>query len=418
MRQAITDYNDIFAESVRKEPARVPPMELEVDASVLSGGRLSARARPQSAEKIAKLREMLNSLLRLGVVTTSKATVGSHVLLVAKKGSDKLRFCIDYRAINDATKSPEGWPIPNIDAILREIGSHAPRFFGTCDMTSGYHQAPLSASARHWSAFVTPGGEMYEWTRVPMGLKGAGPYFQRTMSTDVFGDILHKIVKLYLDDLVIYANTEKEFVANMRNVFEHCRKHNITLNPRKCRFGMAEVEYVGHKISVDGISFTKSRTDKIASWPRPHTAGDMKMFLGMVNYFHAHIRNLSTVTEPLNQMLGKYEKKEAHRRLEWTPARERAFIEIKELIDDCPKLFFVDQQLPIFLQTDASDYGIGAYLFQKDAVTGQERPIAFLSKSLNKTQRKWGIPDKEAFAIFDAFHKWDHPARRPFHSSN
>lgn len=274
-------------------------MALEIDAEILKGGRLSNRARPQSADKIAKLREMLNALLRLGVVRTSKATVGSHVLLVAKKGSDKLRFCIDYRAINDATKSPEGWPIPNIESLLREIGTFAPKFFGTCDMTSGYHQAPLRASDRHWTAFVTPGGGMYEWDRVPMGLKGAGPYFQRTMSTEVFGDILHKIVKLYLDDLIIYAQTEDEFIANIRNVFEHCRKFNITLNPAKCRFGMSEVEYVGHKISFDGISFTKSRTDLIAAMPQPQTAEELKMFLGMVNYFHAHIRNMSTIVEPV-----------------------------------------------------------------------------------------------------------------------
>ena len=172
---------------------------------------------------------------------------------------------------------------------------------------------------------------------------------------------------------------------------------------------MAWVEYVGHKISSDGISFTKDRTDEVAAMPEPQTAGDMKMFLGMVNYFHQHLRNVSTLTEPLNQMLGKYEKKTAHRRLEWTPARRKAFQDVKELVSNLPTLFFVDSTSPIYLQTDASDFGIGAYLCQR--VDGVERPIAFLSKSLNKTQRKWGIPDKEAYAIFYAFKKWDHLLR-------
>ena len=115
------------------------------------------------------------------------------------------------------------------------------------------------------------------------------------------------------------------------------------------------------------------------------------------------------MTEPLSEMLGKYEKKNSHRRLEWTPRREAAFETVKEAIHRCPKLFFVQADLPIYLQTDSSDYGIGAYLFQKDGDV--EYPVAFLSKSLNKEQRKWAIPDKEAYAIFYTIKKWDHLLR-------
>ena len=242
-----------------------------------------------------------------------------------------------------------------------------------------------------------------------MGLKGAGSYLQRNMAAVIFADILHKWVKIYLDDLIIFAETQAEFIHAMREVFARCRKFNITLNPAKCRFGMAEVEYVGHKIDGEGLSFTRDRTDEVAAMPEPQTAGDMKMFLGMVNYFHQHIRNLSTMTEPLNQMLGKYEKKAAQRRLEWTPARRLAFQQVKEAVGNCPTLFFADHTSPIFLQTDASEFGIGAYLFQ--VVDGVERPVAFLSKSLNRVQRKWAIPDKEAYAIFYSLKKWDHLLR-------
>ena len=375
-------------------------MVLEVDASILKSGRLA---------KIVKLREMLNQLLRLGIIRASRQPVGSHVLLVVKKGTEKLRLCIDYRAINEATKSPEGWPIPNIDDLLREVGMHRPKFFGTMDMTQSYFQAPIRESDKKWTAFITPGGEMYEWNRVAMGLMGACSYFQRSMAADVFVDILHQIVKIYLDDLLVFAATEDEFLANMEAVFQRCEKFNITLNPAKCRFGMADVEYVGHKLSQDGISFTRDRTDEVAGMPEPQTAGEMKMFIGMVNYFHQHLRNVSIVLDPLNQMLGKYEKKTAHRHLEWTPARREAFKQVKELVSNLPTLHFIDSTSPIILQTDASIFGIGAYLFQ--IVDGVQRPIAFLSKSLNKTQRKWGIPDKEAYAIFYALKKWDHLLR-------
>ena len=90
-----------------------------------------------SEVKLAELRVMLNDLLRLGVIQHSKETKGSQALLVAKKGTKKLRFCIDFRAINDATVSPEGWPIPNITELIREIGRKNGRIFGVMDMTSG-----------------------------------------------------------------------------------------------------------------------------------------------------------------------------------------------------------------------------------------------------------------------------------------
>ena len=409
MQEACNDFKDRFSDTVRPEPAKIPPFELEVDAAVLKWGRLSARARPQSSVKIVKLREILNQLLRLGIIRASKQPVDSHTLLVVKKGSDKLRLCIDFRAINDATKSAEGWPIPHIDELLREIGESRPKFFGTMDMTQSYFQAPIRESDKKWTAFVTPGGGIYEWNRLAMGLKGAGSYLQRNMAAVIFADILHKLVKIYLDDLIIFAQTQAEFIHAMREVFARCRKFNITLNGAKCKFGMADVEYVGHKIDGEGISFTKDRTDEVAAMPEPQTAGDMKMFLGMVNYFHQRIRNLSTMTEPLNEMLGKYEKKAARRRLDWTAARRLAFQQVKEAVGNCPTLFFADHTSPIYLQTDASEFGIGAYLFQ--IVGGAHRPVAFLSKSLNKVQRKWAIPDKEAYAIFYSLKKWDHLLR-------
>ena len=107
-------YVDIFAETVRAQAAHVPPMSLEVDADKLRrAGKRSPR--PQSQQKLIELKKMVEELLKLGVIRVSTADVpASQVLLVAKKGTTKLRFCIDFRAINEATIAPEKWPIPNI----------------------------------------------------------------------------------------------------------------------------------------------------------------------------------------------------------------------------------------------------------------------------------------------------------------
>jgi len=256
----------------------------------------------------------------------------------------------------------------------------------------------------------------FEWNRVAMGLTGAPSYFQRIMMTAVLGDILTKAVEVYLDDFIVFGSTREEFLANMEAVFIRCERAGITLNPSKCRFGMTAIEYVGHTIDKDGISFSRDKLDSVLHMPRPSTKGDIKIFLGMVNYFHSHIKGLSGLEVPLTAMLGEqYTKTKQRHAVEWSAEAVAAFDKIKELVDKCPKLFFRDEDLgDVYLQTDASEFGIGAYMFQLEADGVTHRPIEFLSKTLSSTQRRWAIPDKEAYAIFYAFKKWEHHLRSLF----
>ena len=416
LRSLCEEFKDVFASSVRPQAAHVPPMVLEIDADKLraSGRGRGNSPRPQSREKLDELKAMIEELLRLGVIRCSTADTASQVLLVAKKGTTKLRFCIDYRAINDATVAPEGWPLPNIKTMLERLGAKKPRFFGVMDLTSGYHQAPLSESGKRWSAFVTAFGT-YEWNRVPMGLMGAPSYFQRVMATNVLGDLLMRAVEVYLDDFIVFGLDEDEFVDNLRATLARCRTAFVTLNPKKCRFGLSRIEYVGHTIDSTGISFSREKLDSVVDMPKPKNKGEMKTFLGMVTYFHSHIANLSSLEAPLVAMIGeKYTKRLRGSGIQWTAAGEKSFTAIKEAIDNCPKLWFRDDSLPVYLQTDASDYGVGAYMFQilRD---GTHLPIEFISRSLSGAQRRWSVADKEAYAIFYAFKRWEHHLRdRPF----
>ena len=355
---------------------------------------------------------MVEELRRLNVIRVSTADTASQVLLVAKKGTKKLRFCIDYRIVNEATKAPENWPLPNIKSMLERLGAKKPRIFGVMDLTSGYYQAPLAESAKKWTAFVTAFGQ-FEWNRVAMGLTGAPSYFQRVMMTTVLGDILTKAVEVYLDDFIVFGGTEEEFFLNLEMTLERCLRSNITLSPRKCRFGVERIEYVGHTIDAEGISFSREKLDSVMAMPKPQTKGDMKIFLGMVNYFHTHIARLSTLEAPLTEMIGEsYTRGKRRHVVVWTPEGERAFHDIKVAVDTCPKLFFRDTDLgPVYVQTDASDFGIGAYMFQIENDGKTQRPIEFLSRSLTAVQRRWATADKEAYAIFYTFKRWEHHLR-------
>ena len=144
------------------------------------------------------------------------------------------------------------------------------------------------------------------------------------MSTDVLAG-LHSVICcfLYLDHCIVTGGSEDEFVANMRRLFQCLREKSITLNPDKCLLGAYEAEYVGHTINKDGLhfKFERSKLDSILEWIRPDNQKQLKLFLGVVNWF-IHVKNHSVVVRPLNNMLQAYDKRA---KLTWTQEANDAF---------------------------------------------------------------------------------------------
>ena len=320
---------------------------------------------------------------------TSPTSV-SHAKSVNK--TEGWRFTVDFRNLNRASTGM-GWPIPNIQQMLRRLGEHKPKYFGKLDFTSGYHQAPLAENSRWLTAFITFMG-VFEWCRVPMGLKGAGAYFQGTLASIVLAGLIYFICELYIDDLIIHAQTPDEFATRLEQVLQRLDKYNIKVHPDKCELGLSEVEYVGHTINQHGLAFSREKIDKVLDFDTPILGKDLKSFLGIAVYFIDHIKNYANLVRPLHKMITNYER---NRRLIWSSEGRESFEKIKEDINNCPTLFFLDDNSPIFLMTDASDYGIGGYLCQ--IVDDKEISIAFVSHGLNPVETRWSTIEKECYAI-------------------
>jgi hypothetical protein len=199
MRNICTKYKHVFALNVSPQAAAVAPIKLDVDLKQWEVPRNSGPPRVQSDVKQQEIKRQIDKLLLLGVIKPSQSPYYSHPHLTAKPDGS-WRFCIDYRQLNNVCKSL-GWPLPNIELLLRRVGKHNPRFFGKFDLTSGYHQTAVDEQSRAFTAFITSFGT-YEWTRCPFGLKGAPSYFQRAMHTEVLTDLLYKICEVYLDDIL------------------------------------------------------------------------------------------------------------------------------------------------------------------------------------------------------------------------
>ena len=392
-----------FSLTVQVEPAKVKPFDLEVDNTLWESSKNCGPPRVQSDVKQEEIKKQLDKLLLLGVIQTSQAPYYSHPHLT-KKPDNSWRFCIDYRNLNLCSKSL-GWPIPNIELLLRRVGKKKPIYFGKIDLTSGYHQMAIGEQSRRLTAFRTAFGT-YEWKRCPFGLKGAPAYFQKAMQTEVLNDLLYDICEIYLDDILHWGTSANNYIINLEKLFIRLHECGITLNPKKCSFGLEEIEYTGHLLDKEGLTFSKTKIEQVVDLVQPTTQKELRSFLGLANYFRNNIRNHSLLVQPLQELINIYKPKS---KLEWTPRAMAAFQNIKLAINSCPKLYFLDDVSPIYLHTDASDYGIGAYLFQ--VVKGIEHPIIFLSSNFKREQMRWSAADKECYAIVWAFKHLEHLIR-------
>jgi len=408
-KELLAEFAAQFSMEVQPTAAEVPALDLDIDLEKwrsLKGNMSSYRT--TSAAMAEEIKRQSDTMRKLGVIAVSKADRHSQVLMVKKPHSDppKYRMCMDFVSLNSCTKSVERWPLPVIPEMIQRIGRGKPRYFAKMDLTSGYHQAPMSAASRAFTAFICWCG-LFEWLRVPMGLKGAPSYFQRITATVVLVGLLWVLkVELYMDDLLVYGSTFAEYMSNLRQVLEALRGKKITLNPTKCEFGMSETEFVGYEINPEGYTLSDERKEAVFNIPEPTLGKQLKSFIGVAQYFHTHIPDFSRKIAPLQAMILDYDR---NRRLEWTTEARKSWNSIREDIRQCQTLHYVREDAPVYLHTDASDYGIGGYLFQ--IIDGVEVPVAFMSKALSDAETRWSVTEKECYAFVYMFKKYEYLLR-------
>ena len=285
--------------------------------------------------------------------------------------------------------------------MLQKI-SRGKKYSVIIDMISKFHQITLDENSVKDTAFMG----IFIFC-IPFGLKGAPAYFQKLMSSIVLLSLIYIILEVYIDDIIIYGETEEEIVYNTLLVFQRFRHYKLKLHPKKCVFGSSEIHCVGHVLNGEAITFSKKKTDFVVDFKKPITQGELKSFIGVATYFYSHIKNFAILSHPLHDLVKSYDKK---KKIVWTDETEQAFQNVKDAINNIPTLYFISDNKEVYLTTDASDYAIGAYLYQLDE-NQNELPVAFLSKSLTPQEQKWDTIDKEAFAIYYALIKLEYLIR-------
>ena len=229
---------------------------------------------------------------------------------------------------------------------------------------------------------------------MPFGLKNAPGHFQRFMDSI----LLYKITDdgHYIDDIIFVDICKDKHISKIRNTLKILLENGLIVSPQKCVFFAEEIEFLGHKLAVGGkITPLDSRLAPILNYPVPKTVKQVQSFLGFCNYYRRFLKDFSHHAIHLSNLTRK------DRPFNWTSVENNAFQFIKNSFKDC-LLFTPDRSLQFVLETDASDYALGAALHQNG------KPIAFHSRKFSSSEINYPIYDKELLAIMSALQHWRH----------
>lgn len=332
----------------------------------------------------------ISKMLDENIISHSISPWNSPVWIVPKKqdasGKKKWRIVIDYRKLNDVTVG-DSFPLPNISDILDQLG-HS-KYFSTIDLTSGFHQIKMSPTDAEKTAFSTPSGH-YQFNRMPFGLKNAPATFQRLMNS-VLAGLQNIKCFVYLDDIVVHADTLENHNKRLIEVFQRLSSFNLKIQPDKCEFLRKEVMYLGHLITNKGVKPDPNKVKAVLEFPTPQNPKDIKSFLGLAGYYRRFIENFSKITLPLTKLL----KKDAI--FLWTSDQQNAFEKLKNTLCTEPLLQYPDFTQTFYLTTDASNYAIGSVLSQNKPPN--DLPIAYASRTLNHAESNYSTTERELLSI-------------------
>lgn len=355
------------------------------------GAPVFGKPRRLTPDKYESAKTDFEQMVKIGICRPSKSPWSSALHIVNKaNGAD--RAVGDYRRLNAVT-TPDRYPVPNIQDFT--INLHGCKVFSKLDLTRAYHQIPVYEPDIPKTAITTPFG-LFEYTRMPFGLRNAGQTFQRFIDQVLKG--LPFVFK-YIDDIQVASKNHDDHLQHLRIVFERLREHGLKINVSKCEFGKSEINFLGFIINENGIRPNDEKVAAIQNVELPKMAKDLRKFIASLNFYRRCIPKAAE-SQGILQKLIIGNKKNDKTIIEWNDDSKVAFEKCKLEIKTATLLAHPCGSARLNLFVDASNFRVGAALNQN--VDNNQEPLGFYSKRMTDTQKKYSTYDRELLAIYQS----------------
>jgi transposase InsO family protein len=394
--ELLTKFEDCFAED-EEDLGHCSMAEHAIEVG--DANPIHQRAYKSAWRERAIIQKQVDQMLRQGVIEPSESPWSSPVVLVKKKNGE-WRFCVDYRKLNAVTVN-DVYPLPRIEDSLSKL--EGSKFFSIMDLQAGYHQIPVRPEDRPKTAFITADG-LWQFRMMPFGLRTAGQTFQRAVDT-IFGRLKWWACLAYLDDTIVHAPSVSEHLIRLELSLTCVRQAKFKLKPSKCHFLQTELKILGHIVTRFGLTPDPEKVKAISDFPSPNdaktTAAKIKAvqsFVGLCSYYRRHVASFAMIAQPLTELT------KSTGTFQWDSEQQESFTKLKQALAEAATLTHPNYDQPMELHADACGYGVGCALVQR--IDGLERPIAFASRLLSKSESNYSITEKECLALVWATKKF------------
>ncbi|KAL9950577.1 hypothetical protein ACROYT_G043093 [Oculina patagonica] len=332
------------------------------------------------------IEQELDRLESMGVIEKVRYSEWAAPIVPVVKPDNSIRVCGDYKVTVNSVLEVDQHPLPNPEELFVTLSGGEK--YSKLDLSRAYQQILLDDDSREYVTINTHKG-LYRPTRLPFGVSSASAIFQSKIEQVLQGI---PMVVCRVDDILISGKNDQDHLDHLNEVLERLGSAGLRLKLSKCKFMQPTVEYLGYRIDAQGIHAIEKKVEAIREAPAPENQHQLRSFLGMINYYSKFISNYSTITHPLNELLKDGVE------WKWSEDQQRSFNQLKDKLSNAPVLTHFSETLPLKLDTDASQYGIGAVISHV-LPSGEERPIAYASRTLSKSERNYAQIEKEALSI-------------------
>ena len=379
LNDLLSKHSELFTENYEGMKGLEAHITMRGDARPVF---VKARRVPYTLKE--QIERELDKLEKNGVIKKTDRSCWASPIVVVPKADNTVRICGDYKSTINKSVEDEQYVLPTTqDLYTALVGS---KVFSKLHLSHAYSQLNVDKESQEYLTIATHKG-LYSYLKLPYGVKSSPKIFQAKMDQILLG--VEKCV-CKQDDILIGGNDWQENLKILADVLDRLHKYNLHLKLPKCEFLKPEVVYLGLRISAEGLQPVEEKINAVKQAPTPQNVSELRSFLGMVQYYHSFLPGLATILAPLHRLLQK------DVRWEWTADCQKAFEE--EGLTSDSLLVHYDLNRTLRLACDASSYGLGAVLSHV-MEDGQERPIAYASRTLSSSEKNYAQIEREALSI-------------------